>query len=114
MNHRPVSEEYQTSLSNNLWQAVLIVLIIMFILLGWREALIISVLIPVSFLITIIVLDAISIPIHQISLVSLIIALGMLVDNGIVMTESISAYIRQGFDRIDAAVRSAKELSIPF
>jgi multidrug efflux pump subunit AcrB len=98
---------------NNLWQAVLIVLIIMFILLGWREALIISVLIPVSFLITIIVLDAISIPIHQISLVSLIIALGMLVDNGIVMTESISAYIRQGFDRIDAAVRSAKELSIP-
>jgi len=98
---------------NNLWQAVLIVLIIMFLLLGWREALIISVLIPISFLITIIVLETISIPIHQISLVSLIIALGMLVDNGIVMTESISAYIRQGMDRMDAAIRSAKELSIP-
>jgi len=98
---------------NNLWQAVLIVLVIMFLLLGWREALIISVLIPVSFLITIIVLDAINIPVHQISLVSLIIALGMLVDNGIVMTESISSYIRQGLDRMDAAIRSAKELSIP-
>jgi multidrug efflux pump subunit AcrB len=98
---------------NNLWQAVLIVLIIMFLLLGWREALIISVLIPVSFLITIIILDAINIPIHQISLVSLIIALGMLVDNGIVMTESISAYIRQGINRMESATRSAKELSIP-
>ena len=98
---------------NNLWQAVLIVLVIMFLLLGWREALIISVLIPISFLITIIVLEAINIPIHQISLVSLIIALGMLVDNGIVMTESISAYIRQGMDRMDAAIHSAKELSVP-
>ena len=98
---------------NNLWQAVLIVLIIMFVFLGWRESLIISVLIHISFLITMIVLDTINIPIHQISLVSLIIALGMLVDNGIVMTESISSYIRQGMNRMDAAINSAKELSIP-
>jgi len=99
--------------TNNLWQAIFIVLLIMIVLLGWREGLIISALIPFSFLITITVMERLSIPINQISLVSLIIALGMLVDNGIVMTESISAYIKNGTGKIEAAIISAKELTVP-
>ncbi len=97
----------------NLWQAVAIVVIFMVVLLGWREGLIIGMLIPFSFLITLTALEMIGTPIHQISLVSMIIALGMLVDNGIVMTESISGYIKAGMSKTDAAIRSAKELTVP-
>lgn len=102
-------EEFVT----NLWQAVLIVVVFMILLLGWREGIIIGVLIPFSFLITITILDYTGIPIHQISLVALIIALGMLVDNGIVMTESISSYVRQGLPRLEAASKAAGELTVP-
>ncbi|MCP4297513.1 MAG: efflux RND transporter permease subunit [Proteobacteria bacterium] len=97
----------------NLVQAVVIVGICMLLLLGWREGLIISLLIPFSFLIAIILMSFIDIPIHQISLASFIIALGMLVDNGVVMTENIGQYIRQGISKKDAAIRSGKELTIP-
>ena len=97
----------------NLWQAVLIVGIAMILMLGWREGFIISSLIPFSFLIAVILMQWFDIPIHQISIASLIIALGMLVDNGIVMTENIGIYIREGMSKTEAAIRSGKELTIP-
>lgn len=97
----------------NLWQAVLIVGIAMFIMLGWREGFIITILIPFSFLIAILLMQFVGIPIHQISLAAFIIALGMLVDNGIVMTESMSTYIREGMTKTEAAIKSGKELMIP-
>lgn len=97
----------------NLWQAVLIVGIAMFVMLGWREGIIITILIPFSFLIAILLMQATGIPIHQISLAAFIIALGMLVDNGIVMTENMSTYIKEGLSNTQAAIRSGRELMIP-
>ena len=97
----------------NLWQAVLIVAVAMMILLGWREGIIISFLIPFAFLLTLIVMLFFGIQIHQISIAALIIALGMLVDNGIVMVESISKYIQNGMEKNQAAIRASKELFIP-
>lgn len=97
----------------NLYQATLIVAIVMILLLGWREGVIVSVLIPFSFMITLILMNAFTIPLHQISIAALIIALGMLVDNGIVMTESISNYIKAGFSPTEASIKAAKELSVP-
>ena len=97
----------------NLVQAVLTVGVFMMFLLGFREGLIISTLIPTAFLITFVAMDLFGIPLQQISLAAYIIALGMLVDNGIVMVESISGYIKQGMDRVQAAIRSGKELNIP-
>ena len=99
--------------TNNLWQAVLVVVFIMFLLLGWRESIIISMLIPMAYMISIAVMEKAGIAIHQISLVSLIIALGMMVDNGIVMTESITAYVKNGMSTAEAAICSSKELAIP-
>jgi len=98
---------------SNLLQAVLTVGAFMFVLLGWREGIIISTLIPSAFLITFVVMDILGIPLQQISLAAYIIALGMLVDNGIVMTESISGYIKQGMDKKEAAITAGKELMLP-
>lgn len=98
---------------SNLVQAVLLVGAFMFVLLGWREAIVISTLIPTAFLMTFVVMDMLGIPLQQISLAAYIIALGMLVDNGIVMTESISGFIKQGMDKKEAAISAGKELMIP-
>ncbi|MBF0451594.1 MAG: efflux RND transporter permease subunit, partial [Candidatus Magnetomorum sp.] len=99
--------------TSNLWQAILVVVLIMFFLLGWRESIIISLLIPFAYMISITVMEKSGIAVHQISLVSLIIALGMMVDNGIVMTESITSYVKKGMSGVDAAVCSSKELAVP-
>jgi multidrug efflux pump subunit AcrB len=98
---------------NNLIQAVVTVGVFMVVLLGWREGLIISTLIPTAFLITFVVMALVDIPLQQISLAAYIIALGMLVDNGIVMVESISGYIKKGMDKNQAAIQAGKELMVP-
>jgi len=98
---------------SNLVQAVLSVGLIMMLLLGWREGIIIATLIPSAFLITFVVMDLFGIPLQQISLAGYIIALGMLVDNGIVMVESTSGYIKKGMDKSEAAIKAGKELMVP-
>jgi multidrug efflux pump subunit AcrB len=99
--------------ANNLIQAVLTVGLFMMVLLGWREGLIIATLIPSAFMITFVAMAIFGVPLQQISLAGYIIALGMLVDNGIVMVESISGYIKAGMEKTQAAIQSGRELMIP-
>ncbi len=99
--------------SNNLIQAVIIVTLVMLFSLGFRTGLIVAVLIPVSMVFGILIMSFFNIGIDQISLAALIIALGMLVDNGIVMSESIMVSMEKGKKAIDAAVVSANELKVP-
>ncbi len=99
--------------AKNLIQAVLTVGLFMMVLLGWREGVIIATLIPSAFLITFLVMAIIGVPLQQISLAGYIIALGMLVDNGIVMVESISGYIKAGMNKAQAAIQAGRELMIP-
>ncbi|PCI29236.1 MAG: hypothetical protein COB67_04435 [SAR324 cluster bacterium] len=99
--------------TTNLWQAIALVALVMILMLGWREGLIISALIPLTFVITIVVMNFVNIPLHQISIAALIIALGMLVDNGIVMTESISNYVKEGLSTSEASIKTSKELAFP-
>ncbi|MCP4707802.1 MAG: efflux RND transporter permease subunit [Planctomycetes bacterium] len=98
---------------NNILQAILIVMFIMMISLGMRTGLLVSTLIPMVMLMSLLIMNALGIILHEVSLGSLIIALGMLVDNAIVMAESISVQIRSGKKPIDAAIDSATELRIP-
>jgi len=99
--------------SSNLIQAVIIVTLVMLVSLGFRTGLIVAVLIPSSMIFGILIMSLFNIGIDQISLAALIIALGMLVDNGIVMSESIMVSMEKGKKAIDAAVDSANELKVP-
>jgi len=99
--------------SSSLIQAVIIVTLVMLLSLGFRTGLIVAVLIPSSMIFSILIMSLFNIGIDQISLAALIISLGMLVDNGIVMSESIMVSMEKGKKAIDAAVDSANELKIP-
>lgn len=99
--------------TDNLIQAVIIVSLVMLLSLGIRTGLIVAVLIPASMIFSILMMSLFNIGIDQISLAALIIALGMLVDNGIVMSESIMVQMEKGQNVIDAAIDCANELKIP-
>ncbi|MET4694250.1 efflux RND transporter permease subunit [Endozoicomonas lisbonensis] len=98
---------------SNLIQAVLVVSAVMLLSLGPRTGLIVATLIPASMIAAILVMSLVGIGLDQISLAALIIALGMLVDNGIVMAENTMVQMQAGKQPVQAAVDSAGELKIP-
>lgn len=102
-----------TDFVSNLLQAVIVVTIVMLLTLGLRTGLVVAMLIPTTMLLALIVMSVFNIGLDQISLAALIIALGMLVDNGIVMSESIMVQMEKGSKAIDAAIASANELKVP-
>ena len=99
--------------AGNLLQAVVIVVLVMLIFLGLRTGLVVASLIPSTMITAILVMSVFNIGIDQMSLASLIIALGMLVDNAIVMSESTMVQMSQGKSAKQAAIDSAAELRIP-
>ncbi len=98
---------------NNLFQAAVVVLLVMLILLGLRTGLVVASLIPVTMLMTLLIMSLLGTGLNTVSLASLIIALGMLVDNAIVMSESIIVKMEQGLSPQESAIGAAKELAIP-
>lgn len=106
-------QEKVDDFASNLVQAVVIVTLVMLLTLGFRTGLIVAALIPSSMVAGFLMMSFFNISIDQISLAALIIALGMLVDNGIVMSESIMVQMENGKKPIDAALDSANELKLP-
>ena len=97
----------------NLLQAVAIVLLVMLATLGVRTGLVVASLIPMAIIMSFIFMSLFGIGINQMSLAALIIALGLLVDNAIVMSESIMVQMAEGVAAVKAAVGSAAELKFP-
>lgn len=98
---------------DNLVQSVFIVLIATLVMLGLKTGLVVATLIPAAILMTFFSMKFLNIGIDQMSLASLVISLGILVDNAIVMTESIQVDIYMGKRPVKAATDSAKELAVP-
>ena len=97
----------------NLGQAITIVLLVMLLFLGLRTGLVVASLVPMAMVMALFVMGSLDIGLDQMSLAALIIALGMLVDNAIVMAESIMVRMAAGQPRLEAAVESAGELRVP-
>ena len=98
---------------NNLIQAVLIVAGVMLLTLGLRTGLVVASLIPMAMVMNFLVMSFLGIGLDQMSLAALIIALGLLVDNAIVMSESTMVQMAAGKPPMEAAINSANELRIP-
>ena len=79
--------------------------------LGFRSAFVIVVAIPMSILIALGWLDLTGFGLQQMSIVGLVIALGLLVDNAIVVTENVGRFLRLGFDRKTAAIEGAGQVA---
>jgi multidrug efflux pump len=90
----------------------LIILIVMFFV-KLRNALVISIILPLSILLTFIVMNTVRLEFHFISIAALIISLGILVDNGIVISEAIQYRINDDMERTQAIMKAVEETSIP-
>lgn len=107
-----VSESVSDFVSN-LIQSIVIVLVVMLIFLGIRTGIVVASLIPAAIIMSLFLMGVFNIGLNQVSLAALIMALGMLVDNAIVMAESMMVKMEKGDKALDAAVSSCKELMIP-
>jgi len=97
----------------NLIQAIAIVLIVMLIFLGVRTGSIISSLIPMVTIMTLMLMGLIGMGLNQVTLAALIMALGMMVDNAIVVAETIMVKMENGIDPKKAAIDACGELFTP-
>lgn len=100
-------------LENNILTGLILVLCVVLIFIGGRSAVFVSVAIPVSMLITFALLRLLDITLNMVVLFSLILALGMLVDNGIVIVENIYRHMQEGKDRFQAALDGTSEVAWP-
>lgn len=101
------------NLENSIISGVILVVLVLMFFLGFRNALFVGVAIPLSMFISFLVLNAFGISLNFMVLFSLILALGMLVDNGIVVVENIYRLMDEGMSPIRAAKEGVGEVAWP-
>ncbi|MCA8960730.1 MAG: efflux RND transporter permease subunit [Planctomycetes bacterium] len=97
----------------NLGQAFFFVALVMWLFAGWRIAVIVSVLVPSAVLMSFAFMPAFGVQLEMMSIAALIIALGLLVDNAVVVSEQVLVRLGDGSDRFTACTESIRGLSIP-
>lgn len=100
-------------LENNILSGLILVVVVIFFVMGLRNAVLVSLAIPFSMLLSFIVLYLMGITLNMVVLFSLTLALGMLADNAIVIIENIFRYMQQGVPRHKAAMRATSEVAYP-
>jgi multidrug efflux pump subunit AcrB len=97
----------------NLMQSIVIVLAVMLFFLGMRSGLVIASLIPIVVITTLMIMGIINMGLNQVTLAALIMALGMMVDNAIVVAETIMVKMEKGIGAKQAAIEACSELFTP-
>jgi len=99
--------------STSVLQTLAIVLAVVMLFLGIRTGLIVGTIVPVTMLVTLAIMNFTGMTLERMSLATLIISLGLLVDNGIVIAEDFKRRLEQGIDRITALTEGGRELAFP-
>jgi len=102
-----------TNLENSVIMAVILVVLVLYFFLGLKNALFVGIAIPMSMLVSFMVFGLAGIQINMIVLFSLILALGLLVDNAIVAVDNIYRYIEKGFSVFESAKLAIGEIAWP-
>ncbi|REG78419.1 efflux RND transporter permease subunit [Algoriphagus antarcticus] len=102
-----------SDLENSIIFGVILVVLVLMFFLGFRNALFVGIAIPLSMFISFLILNAFGITLNLMVLFSLILALGMLVDNGIVVVENIYRLMSEGKDAVQAAKEGVGEVAWP-
>ena len=101
-------------ISNTLWQAMLLVIFVVFVFLqGWRPTLIPMLAVPVSLIGTFILFPVFGFSVNTLSLFGLVLAIGLVVDDAIVVVEAVEHHIEEGMAPRDATIRAMEEVSGP-
>ncbi|WP_417320193.1 efflux RND transporter permease subunit [Emcibacter sp.] len=107
-----IEETVQGAVSN-VYQTLVIVLVVVMVFLGLRTGLIVGSFVPLTMLVGIIIMRLFDIELQRMSIAAMIIALGLLVDNGIVVAEDIRVRLHAGVGKITAAVEAGRTLAMP-
>jgi multidrug efflux pump subunit AcrB len=94
-------------------EALAIVLFVSFLALGWRTGIVVALSVPLVLAIVFVVMNAMGLDLHRITLGALIIALGLLVDDAIIAVEMMVVKIEQGWDRVRAASFAWESTAFP-
>ena len=97
----------------NLIQAFVFVVIVMLLFAGWRLSLIVGFLVPSAILMCFVAMPMFGVALEMMSIAALIIALGLLVDNAVVVSEQVLVRLGQGQSRKDAVIGAVKSLLVP-
>jgi multidrug efflux pump len=97
----------------SLIEALVIVLGVSLLSLGWRTGIVVAISIPVVLAATFLVMNSLDIGLHKISLGALILALGLLVDDAIISVEMMASKMEQGWDRVRAASFAYTSTAMP-
>ena len=97
----------------NLLQGILLVGVIIFLALGFRSASIVMMAIPLSILMGLWIVDQAGFALQQMSIAGLVVALGLLVDNSIAITENIERFLAMGYTPRQAAINGTQQLIAP-
>ena len=98
---------------SNVYQTLAIVLVVVMLFLGLRTGLIVGFFVPLTMLLGIIFMRLLEVEFQRMSIAAMIIALGLLVDNGIVVAEDIRVRRERGVDRQRAAIEAVRTLALP-
>jgi multidrug efflux pump len=100
-------------LENNILSALILVTGVLLLFLGWRPSTIVAMIIPLSMLITFFMIQVLGYTLNMVVLFSLVLVLGMLVDNAIVIVENIFRHLQLGYSRTEAAILGTREVAWP-
>ncbi|MFK7933346.1 MAG: efflux RND transporter permease subunit [Saprospiraceae bacterium] len=107
------TEMMVSNLQNSIIFGMILVILVLLLFLGTRNSLFVGIAIPLSMLMGILILNAIGYTMNMVLLFSLILALGLLVDNAIVVVENIYRYFQEGYEGMEAAKLGAGEVAAP-
>ena len=102
-----------SDLENSIVLGVILVVLVLYFFLGFRNALFVGIAIPLSMLLSFIILSFLGVTLNTMVLFSLVIALGMLVDNGIVVVENVYRLMDKGVPRLEATKQGVGEVALP-
>ncbi len=102
-----------SNLENSIIMGIIFVVIVLFLFLGTRNSLFVGMAIPMSMFLSFMIMGMMDYRINMIVLFSLILALGMLVDNAIVVTENIYRFVDKGYPLLEAARQATGEVAMP-
>ena len=109
---RYVEARLNTVLRELLFGSLLVMAVTLFVM-GWKSALVIGVALPLSSLIVFGGMKVLGIPLHQISVTGLIIALGLMVDNAIVIVDEVQICLHEGMKPGRAVAKSVRHMTVP-
>ncbi|HUH38299.1 MAG TPA: efflux RND transporter permease subunit [Spongiibacteraceae bacterium] len=97
----------------NVLQGFTLIVVVLWLTLGLRAALLVALSLPVTVCFALALMRIIDLPIHQVSVIGLMVALGIMVDNAIVMADTVMRFRREGVPGLAAALRAVRHLWLP-